>query len=448
MTGSTQTKVRAARTSELNKLSATEIVGATTAGKVTCEDVVRDCLARIEAHEPDVHAWATVDAELALKQARDLDRGSARGPLHGVPIGVKDIIDTADLPTEMGSPIYRGHRSATDAACVALVRAAGAVILGKTVTCEFAGMTAGITTNPHDAAHTPGGSSSGSGAAVADFMAPAAFGTQTGGSVLRPAAYCGVFGFKPSFGAFNRRGVYPAAESLDTIGLIARSLDDIELVSDVLELRPPSAPRSLDRAPRIGLCRTPLWHTAQPETVAAVEDAAARLGKAGAQVRDVVLPEEFSGLRNAARETINNYERAAAMGYEWNSHREAISERLRKRIEIGRAMPHGEYLAAIRLGEDCRARLPEVFDGIDVLLAPCANGEAPRGLGDTGDPGFQAIWTILYTPALALPTHRGPNGLPVAIQLVAQRYDDRRLFACARWVWQQLGAPELVGVQE
>jgi amidase len=408
--------------------------------------VVRDCLARIAAREPAVHAWATVDAELALKQARDLDRGGARGPLHGVPIGVKDIIDTADLPTEMGSPIYRGHKASADAACVALVRAAGAVILGKTVTCEFAGMTPGITTNPHNPAHTPGGSSSGSGAAVADFMSPAAFGTQTGGSVLRPAAYCGVFGFKPSFGAFNRRGVYPAAESLDTVGLIARSLDDLELISDVLELRPPSAPRSLDHAPRIGLCRTPLWHTAQPETVAAVEDAAARLAKAGAPVRDVVLPEEFSELRNAARETINNYERAAAMGHEWNSHRDEISERLRKRIEIGRKMPHGEYLSAIRLGEDCRARLPEVFDGLDVLLAPCANGEAPRGLTDTGDPGFQAIWTILYTPALALPTHRGPNGLPVAIQLVAQRHDDRRLLACARWVWQQLGAPELVGV--
>jgi amidase len=446
MTGSTQTKPRAARTAELNRLSATEIVRATSAGEVTCEAVVRDCLARIAAREPTVHAWATVDPELALKQARDLDRGGARGPLHGVPIGVKDIIDTADLPTEMGSPIYRGHKASADAACVALVRAAGAVILGKTVTCEFAGMTPGITTNPHNPAHTPGGSSSGSGAAVADFMSPAAFGTQTGGSVLRPAAYCGVFGFKPSFGAFNRRGVYPAAESLDTVGLIARSLDDLELISDVLELRPPSAPRSLDHAPRIGLCRTPLWHTAQPETVAAVEDAAARLAKAGAPVRDVVLPEEFSELRNAARETINNYERAAAMGHEWNSHREEISERLRKRIEIGRKMPHGEYLAAIRLGEDCRARLPEVFDGLDVLLAPCANGEAPRGLTDTGDPGFQAIWTILHTPALALPTHRGPNGLPVAIQLVAQRQDDRRLLACARWVWQQFGAPELVGV--
>jgi Asp-tRNA(Asn)/Glu-tRNA(Gln) amidotransferase A subunit family amidase len=437
--------LRAAPAIGLNKLTASEIARATIAGETTCEDVVKNCLARIDAREKDIHAWATVDADFALRQAHELDRSPTRGPLHGVPIGVKDIIDTADLPTEMGSPIFRGHRPMADAACVALVRAAGAVILGKTVTCEFAGMTPNITTNPHDTAHTPGGSSSGSGAAVADFMVPVAFGTQTGGSVLRPAAYCGVFGFKPTFGAFNRRGVYPAAESLDTIGLIARSIDDIELISTVLELRPASAPRPLDRPPRIGLCRTPMWDKAQPETVAAIEDAAARLGKAGAQVREVALPDEFTGLRNAARETVNNYERAAAMAWEWNAHHDRISERLRKRIEIGRAMPHGEYLAALQLGESCRAQLPRVFQDVDVLLTPAANGAAPRGLDETGDPGFQAIWTILHTPALSLPTHRGPNGLPVGIQLVAPRYDDRGLFACARWVWQQLGAPELVG---
>ncbi len=445
MNSSTQDKARAAGMRSLNNFSATEIVREIAAGEATCEMVVRDCLDRIDACEKDIHAWASIDPKLALRQARELDRGPVRGPLHGVPIGVKDIIDTADLPTEMGSPIYRGHRPTTDAACVALVRAAGAVILGKTVTCEFAGMTAGATTNPHNIAHTPGGSSSGSGAAVADFMVPAAFGTQTGGSVLRPASYCGVFGFKPTFGAFNRRGVYPAAESLDTLGLIARSLDDLALVSAVLELRTPSTTSSLERAPRVGLCRTPLWDKAQPETVAAIEDAATRLGQAGAQVREIVLPEEFSGLRNAARETINNYERAAAMAHEWNSHRDQISERLRKRIEIGRAMPRSEYLAALWLGEDCRAQLGQVFEGIDVLLTPSANGEAPRGLGETGDPGFQAIWTILHAPALTLPTHRGPNGLPVGIQLVGQRQDDRRLFACARWVWQKLGAPEMVG---
>ncbi len=347
----------------------------------------------------------------------------------------------------MGSPIYRGHRPPFDAACVALARAAGAIVLGKTITCEFAGMTPDITTNPHNVAHTPGGSSSGSGAAVADYMVPIALGTQTGGSVLRPASYCGVFGYKPSFGAFNRKGVYPAAESLDTIGVIARSLDDIALLSAVLELRTPAPIASLDRAPRVGLCRTPLWSNAQPETVAAVEEAAAKLAKAGASVREISLPQEFAGLRNAARETINNFERAAAMAHEWQAHRERISERLRKRIEIGRAMPRSEYLAALRLGEDCRAQLPEIFDGIDVLLAPCVNGEPPRGLAETGDPGFQAIWTILHTPALTMPTHRGPNGLPVGIQLLAPRFDDARLFACARWAWEKIGSAEMVGVR-
>ena len=446
MTTLTSTKPTAG-TADLSKLTATEIVRATTAGEITCEAVTRACLERIAERESVVHAWASIDPELALAQARALDGATSRGPLHGVPVGIKDIIDTFDQPTEMGSAIYRGHRPAADAACVALVRAAGAVILGKTVTCEFAGMTPGITTNPHDPARTPGGSSSGSGAAVADWMAPVAFGTQTGGSVLRPASYCGVFGFKPTYNAFNRRGVFPAAESLDTVGLLARSLDDIELFSDVLELRPAAQPVTLTRAPRVGLCRTPLWNTAQPETAAAVEDAATRLAKAGAQVREIELPPEFAGLRTAARETINNYERAAAMAHEWNTQRHAISERLRRRIEIGRATPHADYQAALKLGEDCRARLGDVFDGCDVLLAPSAHGEAPLGLSETGDPGFQAIWTVLYTPALTMPTHRGPNGMPVGIQLVALPREDRRLFAAARWIWQQLGAPEMVGTR-
>ncbi len=432
---------------QLNALTASEIVRATTAGEITCEAATRACLDRIAAREGVIHAWANIDPALALAQARALDRGQTRGPLYGVPIGVKDIIDTFDQPTEMGSPIYRGHRPAADAACVALVRAAGAVILGKTVTCEFAGMQPGNTTNPHAPEHTPGGSSSGSGAAVADRMVPVAFGTQTGGSVLRPAAYCGVFGFKPTFGAFNRRGVFPAAESLDTVGLISRSLDDIELLSDVLELRPSAGPVTLTRPPRVGLCRTALWAAAQPESVTAIEDAAARLGKAGADVREVTLPADFSGLREAARETINNYERAAAMAHEWNSRRDLISERLRKRIEIGCATPHSEYVAAVQLGESCRTRFDEVFGDCDVLLTPAVHGEPPRGLDETGDPGFQAIWTILHVPTLTLPTHRGPNNMPVGIQLVTQRHEDRRLFACARWVWQELGAASMIGYQ-
>ena len=428
----------ATRESRLNELSATEAAQTVASREVTAEAVVAACLERIAAREPVVHAFANVDPALALAQARELDRGPIRGPLHGVPIGVKDVIDTADLPTEMGSPIYLGHRAACDAACVAIARAAGAVILGKTVTAEFAGMTPGPTTNPHNPAHTPGGSSSGSGAAVADFMVPLAYGTQTGGSVLRPAAYCGVVGYKPTYNAFNRAGLKFAAESLDTIGLIARTLDDIELFTTVLLGAQPQPPTAPGAAPRVGLCRTPLWDLAQPETRHAVEDAAVLLAAAGATVREVVLPDEFAGLRTAARETINNYERSKSMAAEWTGHRDRISAKLYRCIELGLAMPHSDYVAALRLGERCRARLDDVFDGLDVLLAPCVNGEAPSGLDATGDPSFQAIWTILHVPALTLPTHRGPHGLPVGIQLVARRYEDFRLFARARWIWERL----------
>jgi Asp-tRNA(Asn)/Glu-tRNA(Gln) amidotransferase A subunit family amidase len=423
----------------LNELSATEIARRIAAGEITAEAVVRDCLARIEAREPVIHAWVNFDPNLALRQARALDRAPNRGALHGVPIGIKDIIDTADLPTEMGSPIYRGHRAFCDAACVALVRGTGAVILGKTVTAEFAGMAPGPTANPHDPSCTPGGSSSGSGAAVADVMVPAAFGTQTGGSVLRPASYCGVIGYKPTFNLFNRAGIKFAAESLDTIGLITRSIDDLELLTAVLVGRTPDPPRSLDKAPRIGLCRTPLWDTAQPETVHAVEDAAQRLAGAGAPVREIGLPAEFAQLHVAAREIINNYERSKGMAAEWASHRDLISKVLGDRIQQGMKMAYEDYLAALRLGEDCRARLNGVFAGLDVILAPCVKGEAPPGLGHTGDPALQAIWTILHVPTMSLPTHRGPNGMPVGIQLVSPRYADERLFACARWIWERLG---------
>ena len=422
----------------LNEISATEIVRRIAAGETTAEAVVEACLDRIAAREPSVRAFANLDPELARSRARGLDRGPRRGLLHGVPIGVKDVLDTADQPTEMGSPIYCGYRPAADSACVALARAAGAIILGKTVTAEFAGMAPGPTTNPHNPAHTPGGSSSGSAAAVADFMIPAALGTQTGGSIMRPASFCGVIGYKPSFGTFSRAGLKLAAESLDTVGLLARSLDDIELLTAVLVGRPPAAPQLMDSAPRIGLCRTSLWEQAQPETVAAVEGAASKLSAAGAQVHEVRLPDAFAGLRAAARETINCYERSKSLASEWQSHRELLSPQMQRCIGQGLEMRHDDYIAAIRLGAACRAQLEAVFDGLDVLLAPCVNGEAPAGLSHTGDPGFQAIWTLLHVPAMSLSTHRGPTGLPVGIQLIAPKYKDEHLFACARWIWQRL----------
>jgi amidase len=438
----TQAASAASTTAEpggLNQLSCTEVARGIAARQFTAEAVVRGCLARIEAREPVVKAWATLDPELAIRQARALDRGPSRGALHGVPIGVKDIIDTADLPTEMGSDIYKGNRPFSDAACVAIMRAAGAVILGKTVTAEFAGMFPGPTTNPHDPAHTPGGSSSGSAAAVADHMVPAAFGTQTGGSVLRPASYCGVIGYKPTFNLINRAGIKFAAESLDTIGLLARTVDDVELIIAVLVNRSPRFGK-MESAPRLGVCRTPLWETAQPEAKRAVEDAAARLAATGARVKEIMLPEEFSELHHAARETINNYERSKSMAADWAKHANRISKVLGDRIKLGMATRHEDYVAALQLLERCRARIEALFEGIDAVIAPCVRGEAPAGLGHTGDPAFQQLWTAVHVPAMSLPTHRGPKGLPVGIQLVARRYEDERLFACARWVLERLGA--------
>jgi amidase len=396
----------------------------------------------IEALNPKLNAIITLAADQAREAAKRAEtavmNGEKVGPLHGLPIGVKDVLDTYDMPTEMGSPIYRGNRPPADAAAVALVRAAGAVILGKTVTCEFAGVTAGPTTNPHDETRTPGGSSSGSAAAVADCMVPVAFGTQTGGSVLRPASYCGVIGYKPTYNAFNRFGVKPAAEGLDTIGLITRSLDDVALMRAVLLRQAPLPIPAMPEPPRVGVTRTHLWPHAQPETVEAVEEAAKRLNEAGATIIDVNLPDFFAELSHA-REIVNDYERAMAMGHEWHHHRDLISERLRKIIARGLAIPHAEYVAAIRLAERCRAALDAAFGAADVLLAPCVRGEAPEGLHHTGDPAFQALWTLLHTPTLTLPTAIGPNGLPVGIQLIGRRYDDERLIAASKWIFDTLG---------
>jgi Asp-tRNA(Asn)/Glu-tRNA(Gln) amidotransferase A subunit family amidase len=429
-----------------NELGASEIVAKIAAGETTCDAVVRDCIERITARDPTVKAFVNFNPELALAQAHALDREPRRGALHGVPIGIKDVIDTFDMPTEMGSPIYRGNRPIADAACVALLRRAGAVILGKTATCELAGMAPAATTNPHNPTHTPGGSSSGSAAAVADFMVPAALGTQTGGSVLRPSSFCGVFGYKPTYNTFNKAGLKPAAESIDTIGWIARSIEDLALLTAVLRMDEPQPLRSLSAVPRIGICRTELWETAQPETKSAVENAAAALRKAGAVIRDVSLPDAFIGLPALARGTINHFERAACMTFEWDNHRAALSPQMRRYIENGLKTSRADYVAAWRRVEQARALLPRVFDGLDVLLAPCVPGEAPSGLASTGDPSMQAMWTALHSPTMTLPTHRGPNNLPVGIQLVAQRYDDDRLFARARWIWDRIGAPEMVGV--
>jgi amidase len=416
-----------------NELSACEIVRSVREGAFTAEAVTRACLDRIAARDDAVKAWAFLDPELALRQARDRDRAKVKGPLHGVPVGVKDIFDTHDMPTDMGSPIYRDNRTATDASCVALVRAAGAVILGKTITCEFAGLTPNITRNPHDPARTPGGSSSGSAAAVADRMVHVAFGTQTGGSVLRPASFCGVVGYKPTYNIISRGGMKFAAESRDTIGLFARTVDDVDLVASVLTGRETAKFR--DTLPRIALCRTHLWDRAEPAGKDAVEDAAKRLNVTG----EATLPPEFAALAEA-RTVINPFERARALAHEWNTNAALISPGLTAQIEKGLAIPHARYTASLQRMKECRDLIPALFADADILLVPCVTGEAPKGLDATGEPTFQEFWTALHVPTITLPTHRGPNGLPIGIQLVARHYEDEALLAFAKTILERLSA--------
>mgnify|MGYP000451121693 CR=1 FL=1 len=416
----------------LNTLSAAAIAAGVRAGDFTAEAVTAACLERIAKREESVHAFAFLDPDLALAQARAVDAAEEKGPLAGVPVGAKDIIDTHDMPTEMGSPIYRGHRPPADASCVAQLRDAGAVMLGKTVTCEFAGLTPRETRNPHDPSRTPGGSSSGSAAAVADTMLPVAFGTQTGGSVIRPSSYCGIVGYKPSFDTYSLTGVYPAAESLDTLGLHARDVGDIELVHDAL-LRRPHRPRPVPpQPPVVGLCRTWMWDKAQPETREAVEDAAARIRDAGGRVQEIELPEELEWL-GGVRGVINAWERAAVMADEWRRHREEISSQLQDTIQQGLDLSYAEYTDAMYLMESCRIKVTGAFAGCDVLLTPAVDGEAPEGLDSTGSPQFQALWTMLQTPTMTLPSSKGPHGMPVGIQLVAPYRQDDRLFSIARW---------------
>jgi Asp-tRNA(Asn)/Glu-tRNA(Gln) amidotransferase A subunit family amidase len=424
----------------MNKLSAAEAARRIAAGHLTSESLVAACLERIAAREPEVRAWACVDRELALKQARALDGVSPRSPLHGVPVGIKDVIDTADLPTEYNSPIYRGYRPRWDAACVALLRRAGCVILGKAVTTEFANNHPGATRNPHKLTHTPGGSSSGSAAAVADFMVPLALGTQTGGSTIRPAAYCGVVGCKPSFGSINRAGLKFVSESLDTIGLIARSAEDIALLLHVLSGRAiPDLQAVAGRKPRIGLFRTPRWGEADAATQALVESAAARLAKAGAKVSEFEAPPGYAQLFDD-QNRIMCYEEARGFAWEHANHADQLSDSLRARIEEGWAVSREAYDAARLHARDCRRRLAERMRDYDYLLTPSAPGEAPATLAKTGNSVFNRVWTLLGVPCVTLPSGTGPNGLPLGVQLVGALDGDSELLGWSHWAAAALTA--------
>jgi Asp-tRNA(Asn)/Glu-tRNA(Gln) amidotransferase A subunit family amidase len=418
----------------LNERSACEIKREIAMGRATAEAVVGACLERIRERDPELGAWAAVDEELVRSEAREAD---PRGSLFGIPVGVKDVIDTAGLPTGMGSPIYDGFRPAKDAACVAQWRAASGIVLGKTVTCEFAGPQPANTRNPHNAAHTPGGSSSGSAAAVADYMVPVAFGTQTRGSVIRPASYCGVVGFNPSYGIISRDGLKFAAESLDTIGLFARDVDDIALAFSTYTGRDVAEVQTSYSAPKVAICLYGFEH-AQKESAEAVEDAAARLERAGATLSEFTFTYAFDALTEACV-TVNNVERARATAWEWNNHPDKLSDRLRRAIEQGLNTPLQDYLSALRLFEQARLSFDGLLGDIDIILTASASGEAPTGLDFTGDPRLQGIWTALHVPTISLPTYKGPNDLPVGIQLVGRKYSDEALLNHAAWAFSILG---------
>jgi amidase len=407
--------------------------------RLTAEALTAAYLDRIEAREPIVGAWQYLDREQALATARRRDAEPPRGPLHGIPLAVKDLIDTVDMPTTYGSSIYHGHRPAADASCVALAKAGGAVVVGKTVTTEFAAFTPGKTANPRNPAHTPGGSSSGSAAAVADGMAPLAFGTQTAGSVIRPAAYCGCVGYKPSFGLINRAGVKPLADSLDTVGVLAPTVEDAAFFVGVLSERPALRHLAMpSEAPCFGLYRTPMWDIAEPATVAALDEARAALERAGAAVAELAVAPEHHGLAEA-QNTIMCFEAVRAFAHERTLHSAELSPRFAQMLDAGMAIGADEYDRALARAVAARVGLAAFFGACDAVLVPAAPGEAPLGLGNTGDPIFNRMWTLLGVPCVTLPARWAGNGLPTGIQLVGQSADDARLMACAAFLERALG---------
>jgi Asp-tRNA(Asn)/Glu-tRNA(Gln) amidotransferase A subunit family amidase len=424
---------------EPHHLSATNLVRLIEGGELTTEAVVRSCLERILKREGVVRAWSHLDAEAALAEARQADTARQTTLLKGVPFGIKDIFDTADMPTTYGSPIYTGCRPANDASAAALPRAAGGVLLGKTVTTEFANRHPGPTTNPHNPDFTPGGSSSGSAAAVADYMVPLAIGTQTGGSVIRPAAYCGVVGFKPSFGLFPPAGMRINTEALDTVGIMARSVGDIALFRAAMMAIPYSPPAIPQTAPRLGLCRGPHWNEAQPEGRAVLEAAAERLAAAGASVGETELPPECAEADEWQR-VLGSFEGLRNHMPELYRHEALLSPRLRdEKIALGRELSLDAFRSACRGAEKARRTAQEWVSGFHAILTLPAAGQAPRGLGDTGSAVFNSLWTQLYMPCVTLPAGSGPDGLPVGVQLIARRHADEPLLQVALWVERSLG---------
>lgn len=438
------------------QLSACDAAKAIREGSLRSEDLVRACLDHIEAIDKKVQAWAFLDPDYALEQARRCDEahasGLSEGPLHGVPVALKDIIDTADMPTENGTVLHEGRRPFDDAAIVTTLRTAGAVIMGKTVTTELATYHPGKTRNPHDPARTPGGSSSGSAAGVASYQFPLAVGSQTNGSMLRPASYCGVWGFKPTRGLVSRVGVLSQSPFLDILGFFARDARDIALITEVLsvydmrdpQMRPRARPPLVATAtaeppapPRLAFVRSPVWDQADEDAKQAVEELAEFLGDS---VEEVELPPAFAsavGWHNTIMEA--DIARSYAPLYERG--KDKLSESLRGQIERGQKTTAVDYNDAVSKVDLLNYGLAELFAGFDAILTLPATGEAPVGEA-TGSPIFCTIWTLCGTPAVTVPVMQGSNGMPIGAQLVGQIGDDARLLRTAAWLTARIEAGE------
>ena len=438
----------------LSALSLTEAAADIREGRITSREFVTACLARIDEVDADIQAWAFLDRDHALQQAEAADgrrmRGDHTGPLHGVPIGIKDIFDTGDYGTEFGSPLWAGRTPRRDAAAVARLRSAGAVILGKTVTTEYAYFSPGKTRNPHDPERTPGGSSSGSAAAVAAFMVPGAIGSQTNGSVIRPAAYCGVVGFKPSHGIIPRSGALLLSRTLDTVGVFARTVEDAGLLAEVMagydpedpDTRPMAVPRYAATAasapplpPRFAFVRTPVWDQAESVTQEAFAELIEVLGESAAEVD---LSGSLAPVIDFHR-VIMEAEMAHNLHRDYEQGGEQLSAVLRQLIERGRAHTAVAHQRAIAAIDTIRQGIDPVFDEYDAILTPAATGPAPQGRHATGNPIFCTAWTYLGLPAVTLPLLASEQGLPMGVQLVGRRDNDARLLRTASWLVNNLG---------
>ncbi len=434
---------------ELIEMNAVQAVGAIRDGDVTSEQLTQACLDRIQEIEDSIGAWAFLDPDYALSQARDADlaqrEGKALGPLHGVPVGIKDIFDTEDMPTEDGTVLHAGRQPDVDARAVALLREAGAIIIGKTVTTELAVYSPAKTKNPCDPARTPGGSSSGSAAAVAAHMVPLAIGTQTNGSVIRPASYCGVYGYKPTHGLISRHLVLQQSRPLDQVGVFARTVEDVALLAQQLiafdeldpDTRPHARPNLVETAaaeppvpPQFAFIKTPMWDQADKETQEAFSELVDHLGE---NVEEVTLPEAFDHAVSWHR-TIMEADLARSFRHEYEKGKDKLSGILCEMIERGRACLAVDYNDAVGRIPLLNTILGEVFAKYDAILTPATSGEAPVGLESTGNPIFCTIWTLCGTPAITLPLLQGASGMPIGVQLVGPKGDDARLLRTARWL--------------